>query len=213
MYEPCNELMPLVEVYQRWLNDQTRLAVRYGFSARKTHGWHTLTTTGIMLADGQRVSMVVPACLLSVLPAVEQAGDENVVSVLVDMNSLRTYPQLPGLLLSECVRLRLDGLCYCLERVFSRLTAPGLRESLTLLCWYGLINDRQDCNWQGLVTLNEQEVAAWLGCQLARYPLLHRMVDEYVFFACAGFWSDNLQEKVVRSTFPGHCLCGILAAV
>ncbi|EAA9297733.1 TPA: hypothetical protein G8N36_004780 [Salmonella enterica] len=111
--------------------------------------------------------------------------------MLVDMNSLRTYPQLPGILLSECVRLRFSGLHDCFERVFSRLTTQGLRESLTLLCWYGLINGRQDCNWQSLVALNEQEVAAWLACQLARYPLLHRIVDEYVFFACAGFWSDN----------------------
>ncbi|ECG8508717.1 hypothetical protein FVI83_02925 [Salmonella enterica subsp. diarizonae] len=191
MYEPCNEITPLVEVYQRWLNDQTRLAVRYGFSTRKTHGWHTLTTSGITLADGQRVSMVVPSCLLSVSPGVAQAGNERVFSVVVDMNSLRTYPQLPGILLSECARLRLAGLFNCLERVFSRLNTPGQRESLTLLCWYELINDRRDGNWQDLVTLNEQEVAAWLACQLARYPLLHRTVDEYVFFACAGFWSDN----------------------
>lgn len=118
-------------------------------------------------------------------------GSNVDVPVLVDMNSLRTYPQLPGILLSECARLRLAGLFNCLERVFSRLKAPGLRESLTLLCWYELINGRRDCNCQGLVALNEQEVAAWLTCHLARYPLLHRMVDEYVFFACAGFWSNN----------------------
>ncbi|MDJ6543220.1 hypothetical protein LEC33_26495 [Salmonella enterica] len=191
MYEPCNELTSLVEIYQRWLNDQTRLAVRYGFSTRKTHGWHTLTTSGITLADGQEVSMVVPSCLLSVSPMVSNAVSHVDVPVLVDMNSLRTYPQLPGILLSECVRLQLAGVYHCLERVFSRLTTQGLRESLTLLCWYGLINGRQDCNWQSLVALNEQEVAAWLACQLARYPLLHRIVDEYVFFACAGFWSDN----------------------
>ncbi|EKC2245049.1 hypothetical protein VQZ80_002850 [Salmonella enterica] len=55
MYNPCNEITPLVEVYQRWLNDQTRLAVRYGISARKTRRWHTLTTTCITLADGRRV--------------------------------------------------------------------------------------------------------------------------------------------------------------
>ncbi|EHB2434636.1 hypothetical protein JYH61_003860 [Salmonella enterica] len=191
MNEPCNEITPLVEVYQRWLNDQTRLAVRYGFSTRKTHGWHTLTTSGITLADGQRVSMVVPSCLLSVLLVPEQTSNEGTVSVLVDMNSLRTYPQLPGILLSECARLRLAGLRRCLERIFSRLEAPGLRESLTLLCWYELVNGRQDCNWQDLVALNEREVAAWVACHLARYPLLHRIVDEYVFFACAGFWSDN----------------------
>ncbi|EIC0165346.1 hypothetical protein K9325_004203 [Salmonella enterica subsp. enterica serovar Kinondoni] len=191
MYNPCNEITPLVEVYQRWLNDHTRLAVRYGFSTRKTHGWHTLTTSGITLADGQRVSVVVPSCLLSVSPTMNNTGSNVDVPVLVDMNSLRTYPQLPGILLSECARLQLAGLFNCLERVFSRLNTPGQRESLTLLCWYELINDRRDGNWQDLVTLNEQEVAAWLACQLARYPLLHRMVDEYVFFACAGFWSDN----------------------
>ncbi|MIE73041.1 hypothetical protein EL06_27645 [Salmonella enterica subsp. diarizonae] len=87
MYNPCNEITPLVEVYQRWLNDQTRLAVRYGFSTRKTHGWHTLTTSGITLADGQRVSMVVPSCLLPVSAGVAQAGNERVFSVVVDMNS------------------------------------------------------------------------------------------------------------------------------
>lgn len=47
MYNPCNGIMPLVEVYQRWLNDQT---VRYGISTRKTHTWHTLTTTTIIQA-------------------------------------------------------------------------------------------------------------------------------------------------------------------
>ncbi|EAA6042678.1 hypothetical protein Q1B72_005019 [Salmonella enterica] len=191
MYNPCNEITLLVEVYQRWLNDQTRLAVRYGFSTRKTHGWHTLTTSVIMLSDGLRVSMVVPSYLLPVSPGVAQTGNERVFSVVVDMNSLRTYPQLPGILLSECVRLRLAGLFNCLERVFSHLKTPGLQESLTLLCWYELINGRRDCNWQDLVALNEREVAAWLACHLARYPLLHRIVDEYVFFACAGFWSDN----------------------
>ncbi|HAU3193469.1 TPA: hypothetical protein JDE59_000055 [Salmonella enterica subsp. diarizonae] len=193
MYNPCNEITPLVEVYQCWLNDHTRLAVRYGISTRKTHAWHTLTTTGIMLADGRQVTMVVPSCLLSVSPTVREPGNEGTVSVLADISSLRAYPQFPGILLSECVRLRLDGLYAGLEQIFSRLKEPGLRESLTLLCWYELINGRQDCNWQDLVTLNEREVAAWLACHLARYPLLHRIVDEYVFFASFGFWSDNPQ--------------------
>ncbi|ECI3333966.1 hypothetical protein DKS97_25565, partial [Salmonella enterica subsp. diarizonae] len=117
--------------------------------------------------------------------------NEGTVSVLADISSLRVYPQLPGILLSECVRLRLDGLHDGLEQVFSRLKEPGLRESLTLLCWYELMNGRQDCNWQGLVTLNEREVSEWMASRLARYPLLYRVVDEYVFFACFGFWSES----------------------
>ncbi|EHQ4622628.1 hypothetical protein KQ096_005336 [Salmonella enterica] len=193
MYSPCNEITPLVEVYQRWLNDHTRLAVRYGISTRKTHRWHTLTTTGITLADGRRVAMVVPACLLSAPPVMDNAGSHVDVPVLVDMNSLRAYPQLPGILLSECIRLRLDGLYAGLEQVFSRLKEPGLREFLTLLCWYELVNGRQDCNWQGLVTLNEREVSAWVASRLSQYPLLYSVVDEYVFFACFGLWSDNPQ--------------------
>ncbi|EJC4647944.1 hypothetical protein MY092_005434 [Salmonella enterica] len=194
MYNPCNEITPLVEVYQRWLNDQTRLAVRYGISTRKTHQWHTLTTTGITLANGRRVAMVVPSCLLSVSSVMDNAGSHVDAPVLADMNSLRAYPQLPGILLSECIRLRLDGLHNCLEQVFSRLREPGLRESLTLLCWYELVNGRQDCNWQGLITLNEREVSKWVTSRLAQYSLLYRVVDEYVFFACAGFWSDNPQR-------------------
>ncbi|ECA3795649.1 hypothetical protein EKG95_28535, partial [Salmonella enterica subsp. enterica serovar Aqua] len=184
MYNPCNEITPLVEVYQRWLNDQTRLAVRYGISTRKTHHWHTLTTTGITLADGQRVAMVVPACLLSAPPVMDNAGSHVDVPVLVDMNSLRSYPQLPGILLSECIRLRPDGLYNCLERVFSRLREPGLRESLTLLCWYELVNGLQNSDWLYLPELSEQEVKAWVETRLSQYPLLYRVVDEYVFFSC-----------------------------
>lgn len=190
MYNPCNEITPLVEVYQRWLNDQTRLAIRYGISTRKTHYWHTLTTTGITLADGRRVVMVVPACLLSVPPAVNNAGSHVDVPVLVDMNSLRSYPQLPGILLSECIRLRPDGLHDCLERVFSRLREPGLRESLTLLCWYELVNGLQNSDWLYLPELSEQEVKAWVETRLSQYPLLYRVVDEYVFFSCFGFWPE-----------------------
>ncbi|ELY3194703.1 hypothetical protein SMM50_005209 [Salmonella enterica] len=84
MYNPCNEITPLIEVYQRWLNDQTRLAVRYGISTRKTHQWHTLTTTGITLADGRQLTMVVPACLLSVSPEVRGTWDHNDVSLQAD---------------------------------------------------------------------------------------------------------------------------------
>ncbi|MDJ7444694.1 hypothetical protein ACQSFC_26590 [Salmonella enterica] len=195
MYEPCNELTSLVEVYQRRLNDQTRLAVRYGFSTRKTHAWHTLTTSGITLTDGHRVSMVVPSCLLSVSQAMSNAGSNVDVPVLVDMNSLRTYPQLPGILLSECTRLRLDGLHRRLEQVFSRLVEPGLRESLTLLCWYELVNGLQNSDWLYLPGVSEQEVKAWMETRLSQYPCLYSVVDEYVFFASFGFWSGNPQRK------------------
>ncbi|EDY2188745.1 hypothetical protein GTE46_005423 [Salmonella enterica subsp. enterica] len=190
MYNPCNEITHLVEVYQRWLNDHTRLAVRYGISTRKTHHWHTLTTTGITLADGRRVAMVVPVCLLAVSPAMNNAGSHVDVPVLVDMNSLRSYPQLPGILLSECIRLRPDGLHDCLEQVFSHLRKPGLREFLTLLCWYELVNGLQNNDWLYLPGLSEQEVKTWGETRLSQYPLLYRVVDEYVFFACSGFWSE-----------------------
>ncbi|ENI4206408.1 hypothetical protein ABXZ21_003745 [Salmonella enterica] len=191
MYSPCNEITPLVEVYQRWLNDHTRLAVRYGISTRKTHQWHTLTTTGITLADGRQVTMVAPSCLLSVSPTVREPGNEGSVSVLADISSLRAYPQLPGILLSECVRLRLDGLHNCLERLFSRLREPGLRESVTLLCWYELVNGLQNSDWLCLPGLSRQEMKAWVETRLSQYPLLYRVVDEYVFFASFGFWSET----------------------
>ncbi|EBR7997278.1 hypothetical protein DN195_27185, partial [Salmonella enterica subsp. enterica serovar Panama] len=60
-------------------------------------------------------------------------------------------------------------------------------------CWYELVNSRQDCNWQDLVTLNEREVSAWVASRLSQYSSLYSVVDEYVFFACFGFWSDNPQ--------------------
>ncbi|ECI0838823.1 hypothetical protein AU892_16580 [Salmonella enterica subsp. diarizonae] len=194
MYNPCNEITPLVEVYQRWLNDHTRLAVRYGISTRKTHQWHTLTTTGITLADGRQVTMVAPSCLLSVSPTVREPGNEGSVSVLADISSLRAYPQLAGILLSECIRLRLDGLYDGLEQVFSRLREPGLRESLTLLCWYELVNGLQNSDWLCLPGLSEQEVKVWVETRLSQYSSLYSVVDEYVFFACFGFWSDNPQR-------------------
>ncbi|EJZ6322735.1 hypothetical protein OII99_005366 [Salmonella enterica] len=159
-------------------------------STRKTHHWHTLTTTGITLADGRRVAMVVPVCLLPAPPVMDNAGSHVDVPGLVDMNSLRSYPQLPGILLSECIRLRPDGLHDCLERVFSRLREPGLRESLTLLCWYELVNGLQNSDWLYLPELSEQGVKAWVETRLSQYPLLYRVVDEYVFFSCFGFWPE-----------------------
>lgn len=186
-----NGITSLVEGYQRWLNDHTRLAVRYGISTRRTHAWHTLTTTDIMLTNRRLVAMVVPSCLLSVSPTVSHAGSSTDVSVPADISSLRAYPLLPGILLGECIRLRLDALHDCLEQVFSRLTEPGQRESLTLLCWYELVNGRQNIDWLSLPGLNAQEVGGWVETRLAQYPRLYNVVDEYVFFACFGFWSDN----------------------
>ncbi|EHK5505059.1 hypothetical protein IVM76_000611, partial [Salmonella enterica] len=101
--------------------------------------------------------------------------------------------QLPGILLSECVRLRLDGLYAGLEQVFSRLKEPGLWESLTLLCWYELVNGLQNSDWLCLPGLSEQEVKVWVETRLSQYSSLYSVVDEYVFFACFGFWSDNPQ--------------------
>ncbi|EIB6189887.1 hypothetical protein K9D27_000253 [Salmonella enterica] len=98
---------------------------------------------------------------------------------------------LPGILLSECVRLRLDGLYDGLEQVFRYLREPGLRESLTLLCWYELVNGLQNSDWQYLPALSEQEVKKWMETRLPQYPLLYRVVDEYVFFASFGFWSES----------------------
>ncbi|EMY1531594.1 hypothetical protein AAEU76_005434, partial [Salmonella enterica subsp. enterica serovar Wedding] len=88
-------------------------------------------------------------------------------------------------------RLRPDGLHNCLERVFSRLREPGLRESLTLLCWYELVNGLQNSDWLYLPGLSEQEVKAWVETLLSQYPLLYGVVDKYVFFACFGFWSET----------------------
>ncbi|EGM1540800.1 hypothetical protein ILW05_004944, partial [Salmonella enterica] len=88
-------------------------------------------------------------------------------------------------------RLRLDGLHNCLEQVFSRLKEPGLRESLTLLCWYELVNGLQNSDWLCLPGLSEQEVKVWVEKRLSQYPSLYSVVDEYVFFACFGFWSES----------------------
>ncbi|EBV0465788.1 hypothetical protein DNL69_29325, partial [Salmonella enterica subsp. enterica serovar Newport] len=56
-----------------------------------------------------------------------------------------------------------------------------------------LVNGLQNSDWQYLPALSEQEVKKWMETRLPQYPLLYRVVDEYVFFACFGFWSDNPQ--------------------
>lgn len=53
--------------------------------------------------------MVVPVCLLPVPSVMDNARSHVDVPVLVDMNSLWSYPQLPGILLSECIRLRFQS--------------------------------------------------------------------------------------------------------
>ncbi|EME5872278.1 hypothetical protein VY476_002134 [Salmonella enterica] len=49
----------------------------------------------------------------------------------------------------------------------------------------------QDCDWLHLSVLNEQEVTKWVETRLSQCLLLYRVVDEYVFFACFGFWSET----------------------
>ncbi|EAS1838973.1 hypothetical protein LB105_003869 [Salmonella enterica] len=81
-----------------------------------------------------------------------------------------------------------------------------------LRCWYELVNGLQNSDWLYLPVLSGQEVNKWLETRLTQYPLLYRVMNEYVFFACAGLRFDISRENnpTVSGDLSGRTMaCGM----
>ncbi|GMB66000.1 hypothetical protein PPNK14_38920 [Pectobacterium parmentieri] len=65
-----------------------------------------------------------------------------------------------------------------------------MQETLTLLCWPELLNGQSYREWTSLADKTDRQIQMWISTRLRNQPARRAMIDEYVFFACFGYWAD-----------------------
>ncbi|MCH5052272.1 hypothetical protein [Pectobacterium aquaticum] len=180
----------LLDKYQSHLEDSAEHAIRQGISTRKIHTFHQLSLTTVSLPGQRKAHLIIPAKLMqqSGISRIE-AGSRAILPVKA-ARYLRRYPMLSGILISECERLHLEVLSDSLQQLFDRENDPGIREILTLLCWFELLDGLSFREWASLVNKTDWQIQVWVNTRLKTQPTLWAMIDEYVFFACFGYWRD-----------------------
>lgn len=183
-------LVTLMNTYQRHLDTRTRHAIRQGISAEETHSFHQLVIATNTLHNLNNGYLVAPAMLTPVSRIVRPVGDSNVVPSANAARYLDRYSMPGGILLCECARLHLHKLEESLSDLFCREYEPGFQETLTLLCWFELVNEPFAREWLSLSRKTDRQIQSWINARLSRYADLRTSVDEYVFFSCFGYWTD-----------------------
>ncbi|WP_437216364.1 hypothetical protein [Pectobacterium sp. LFLA-215] len=183
-------LSTLLDKYQSHLDGSTTHAIRQGISTRKIHAFHQLSLTTVSLPGQRKAYLIIPARLMqkSDVSRIE-AGSRAILPVKA-ARYLRRYPMLSGILISECERLHLEVLSDSLQRLFDRENDPGIREMLTLLCWSELLDGLSYREWASLADKTDRQVQVWINTRLRTQPTLQAVIEEYVFFACFGCWTD-----------------------
>ncbi|WP_233977378.1 hypothetical protein [Pectobacterium versatile] len=188
----CNTtLSTLLDKYQSHLDDSAAHAVHQGISTRKIHTFHRLRLTAVSLPDQHKAHLIVPAKLMQKSRASRIEATSRATLPVETSHYLRRYPMLGGILISECDRLHLDELGDSLQRLFDRENDPGVQETLTLLCWSELLNGLSYREWASLTDKTDRQIQEWINTRLLTQPARRMMIDEYVFFACFGYWADH----------------------
>lgn len=168
--------IPLLNHYQTWLNDFTRINLFHGLCQQEIEHWHKLAITSRHLSDDSVSVIVVPQCLLQVT----QTSLEKTCAVIPRLNKHTDYSLLPGVLLSECYRLGKNKLAEQLQMLFRLHTQPGFRQTLTLLCWCDLV---ADCDWDEWYTLHlllPDEQKKWVLEKQNSYQGLNALTENYI---------------------------------
>ncbi|MEI7125108.1 hypothetical protein [Pectobacterium versatile] len=183
-------LSTLLDKYQSHLDDSTTYAIRQGISTRKIHAFHQLSLTTVSLPGQRKAHLIIPARLMqqSDVSRIE-AGSRAILPVKA-ARYLRRYPMLSGILISECERLHLEVLSDNLQQLFDQENDPGVQETLTLLCWSELLDGLFYREWTSLADKTDRQVQVWINTRLRTRPTRRAVIDEYVFFACFGYWRD-----------------------
>lgn len=183
-------LSTLLDKYQSHLDDSATHAIRQRISTRKIHAFHQLSMTTVSLPGQRKAHLIIPARLMqqSGISRIE-AGSRAILPVKATRH-LRRYPMLSGILISECERLHLEVLSDSLQQLFDRENDPGVRETLTLLCWSELLDGLSYREWASLADKTDRQLQVWINARLETQLTLRVMIDEYVFFACFGYWAD-----------------------
>lgn len=144
----------LLNHYQTCLDDYTRPAVLHGQCQQGINHWHKLAMVPCKLPGGDLAELVIPERLQRVLNIPTTAP----ITVAQDINKNLMPLLLPGVLLSECERLRMRRLSNKLQSLFQQFRGSGIRERLTLLCWSELATDIDHNEWKELHRLSTESL-------------------------------------------------------
>lgn len=165
--------IPLLNHYQAWLNDFTRINLCHGLCQQEIEHWHKLAVTSCRSPGGV---IVVPQYLLQVT----QTSHEEECAVIPRLNKQTDYSLLPGVLLSECYRLGKSRLAEQLQMLFRLHTQPGSRQALTLLCWCELVSGRDLDEWYTLHLPLPDTLKQWMSEKQESYRGLKTLTEDYI---------------------------------
>lgn len=168
--------IPLLNHYQAWLNDFTRINLFHGLCQQEIEHWHKLAITSCRSSGGMTSAIVVPQCLLQVT----QTSQEEECTVIPRLNKRTDYSLLPGVLLSECYRLGKSRLAEQLQMLFRLHTQPGFRQTLTLLCWCELVAGRDLDEWYSLHLPLPDTLKQWMSEKQKSYRGLKTLTENYI---------------------------------
>lgn len=165
----------LLNHYQAWLDDFTWANIAHGLCQPEIKRWHKLTMTTCRPLNGLASSLVIPHFLISATQTLVTDNPTEQTQITKDAD----YPLLPGVLLSECTRLGLLNLAKQLRSAFWLNTAPGMRESLTLLCWCELAKNSAASGWC-IPCLQSEGLQQWISDSQEKHPGLGEFTDAYL---------------------------------
>ncbi|HBU8416218.1 hypothetical protein [Klebsiella pneumoniae] len=177
----------LLQHYQRWLDDFTRLAVRHGLCHPNIQASHQLTIGSLRFTGTGQVTAVVPHALYRLFcgnqPPVITVTEDMSTRLDSDTTLLLHHPMLEGILLSECARLKQFPVQRALLVMLQRLTSREIRHKIVWLCWRDLMCGNDPCDWlERLVGQPDDALYHWLGDRQDSDPVLTLMMDEYLLF-------------------------------
>ena len=167
---------PLLNHYQTWLDDFTRLNMFHGLCQQQITQWHQLAITSCITTGGHSVEIVIPECLLSII----RTRGLKSCAAIPRLTKQTDYSLLPGVLLSECYRLGKGRLAEQLKMLFRLNAQPGMRQTLTLLCWCELTTGEDMEEWYELHLSLPDTLKHWLATKQRAYRGLKAVTDDYI---------------------------------
>ncbi|WP_350316331.1 secretoglobin family protein [Pectobacterium aroidearum] len=167
---------PLLNHYQTWLDDFTRINLCHGLFQQAITQWHKLAVTSCQHEEGNTSVIVIPLCLLRIIRT-HPIADCNITHQLIKHID---YPLLPGVLFSECCRLGKRRLAEQLKMLFRLHTQPEVRHALILLCWCELATGSDLEEWYSLHLLDVDELKQWILARQKVYRGLAVLTKDYI---------------------------------
>ena len=167
---------PLLNHYQVWLDDFTRVSLLHGSCQQHITQWHRLAITACPMPESSETEVVIPHCLLPVT----RTDQLESCSAAPGLTKHTDYSLLPGVLLSECYRLGKSRLADQLQMLFRLHVQPGIRQTLTLLCWCELVTGKDMKEWYELHLSLPDTLKQWLAIKQRTYRGHKALTDDYI---------------------------------